>query len=256
MDDAALMKKYNLSSQGLQSAFRKLVEANVLKQSELDNRVPLAKGNVDIVWKCPACGKPQPREFDECPECGVILSRYRRRGISSSRLPELSERQPTGRPPSRLGDRVRLILAGVGIVALLLLIALVVGLVMGPPGHSPATPSVAEREPARPELPTIEISAGGLYGQYNGNEVAADAQFKGRLLAVKGQIDNIGKDILGKMYVALKTGFGIGRVQCFFGKEYANELARLRPGQNVTIEGRCTGKMMNVLLQDCDLLNK
>ncbi len=27
-------------------------------------------------WTCPFCGKSQPREYDECPQCGIIISRY------------------------------------------------------------------------------------------------------------------------------------------------------------------------------------
>lgn len=76
IDDPALMKKYELSAQGLQSACKKLVEAKALKQSEVDNRVPLTERTVDIVWKCPACGKPQTTEFDECPECGLVISKF------------------------------------------------------------------------------------------------------------------------------------------------------------------------------------
>ena len=28
-------------------------------------------------WKCPACGLPQFKPFDECPQCGVILAKFR-----------------------------------------------------------------------------------------------------------------------------------------------------------------------------------
>lgn len=38
MPDAALMEKYRLSAKGLQTLFSKLLEANLLAQSELDNR--------------------------------------------------------------------------------------------------------------------------------------------------------------------------------------------------------------------------
>jgi hypothetical protein len=27
-------------------------------------------------WKCPACGMPQSRKFQECPQCGVIVYKY------------------------------------------------------------------------------------------------------------------------------------------------------------------------------------
>ncbi len=28
-------------------------------------------------WKCPACGLPQFKPFDECPQCGVIVAKFR-----------------------------------------------------------------------------------------------------------------------------------------------------------------------------------
>jgi hypothetical protein len=27
-------------------------------------------------WKCPACDRPQPHPYDECPVCGVIVAKY------------------------------------------------------------------------------------------------------------------------------------------------------------------------------------
>lgn len=74
--DAALMEKYNLSAEGLQSVFKKLISAGVLQQAELDSRAPAHKPATTAVWKCPACGKPQSKEFEECPDCGVIVSRF------------------------------------------------------------------------------------------------------------------------------------------------------------------------------------
>ncbi len=76
MDDAALMEKYKLSAQGLQSVFRKFIAMDVLKQTELDSRVPSHERTINVVWKCPACGKTQPREFEECPDCGVIAAKF------------------------------------------------------------------------------------------------------------------------------------------------------------------------------------
>ncbi len=31
---------------------------------------------VEIKWTCPACGKPFAEEYEECPVCGVIVSRF------------------------------------------------------------------------------------------------------------------------------------------------------------------------------------
>jgi uncharacterized tellurite resistance protein B-like protein len=40
------------------------------------------------IWRCPACQMPQFQEFDECPQCGVIVSKFR-------------EKQDRGWPGSR-----------------------------------------------------------------------------------------------------------------------------------------------------------
>ncbi len=77
MDNAALMEKYQLSEKGLQSLFEKLVEAGQLKQRELEKRPSEPHKVIQYTWKCPACGKPQTRRSDECPECGRIGSRIK-----------------------------------------------------------------------------------------------------------------------------------------------------------------------------------
>jgi hypothetical protein len=43
-------------------------------------------------------------------------------------------------------------------------------------------------------------------------------------------------------------------VQCFFKESDASDLARLRKGDTVVIEGVCDGLMMNVLLKDCRIV--
>ncbi|MGO9568471.1 MAG: hypothetical protein ACLP5H_13105 [Desulfomonilaceae bacterium] len=79
MDNTALMEKYQLSEKGLQSLFKKLTDAGVLKpkQGEPEERGSEPDKSVHVAWKCPACGKPQTRQVDECPDCGVIVAKFR-----------------------------------------------------------------------------------------------------------------------------------------------------------------------------------
>jgi len=71
VDDAALMRKFQLSAQGLQSVLNKMVQAGIVTEEELDGRVPLSARTVDIgLFICPACGNIQGNEFIECPRCG------------------------------------------------------------------------------------------------------------------------------------------------------------------------------------------
>ena len=97
--DADLMTKYHLSARGLQSLLEHLVFSGLIKQFEVDQRISSLDSTVDVhglkkrlrdkpppvmplvevrdVWKCPACGRPQPMEMAECPVCGVIVAKYR-----------------------------------------------------------------------------------------------------------------------------------------------------------------------------------
>ena len=73
VSDPALMEKYKLSAQGLQSVFNKLIKAGVLTQEELNERVPMSERTVDLgLFICPACGNIQGKEFAKCPRCGFV----------------------------------------------------------------------------------------------------------------------------------------------------------------------------------------
>jgi tetratricopeptide (TPR) repeat protein len=100
----------------------------------------------------------------------------------------------------------------------------------------------------------IRIAADKLMAAYLNNEVAADARYKEKLLAVTGLVANVGKD-KGDNYVALEALDIIGKIQCFFEKGDDNSLAQLGSGVQVTIIGRCEGKTKedNILLKKCVL---
>ncbi len=75
--DMDLMEKYKLSARGLHSLFGKLVKAGVLEQKELDSRGPLSERTVRIeLYTCPSCKMPQFSPFTECPQCGIIVSKF------------------------------------------------------------------------------------------------------------------------------------------------------------------------------------
>jgi tetratricopeptide (TPR) repeat protein len=93
--DEFLMKKYGISDKGLQSLFQKLIAAKVLIQADLDRRasvveeveaviiaedevkpVPTTSTSTQAVFRCPACNMPQGKEFDVCPQCGIIVEKF------------------------------------------------------------------------------------------------------------------------------------------------------------------------------------
>lgn len=104
---------------------------------------------------------------------------------------------------------------------------------------------------------TVEMEAmsSDLFSHiYERNEVAADENYKGRWCLITGSIDTIGKDIAGTPYVTF-TSKRFGCVQCMFTDDDKKFLATLNKGQHVSIVGICKGKMMNVLLGRCVVVN-
>lgn len=101
----------------------------------------------------------------------------------------------------------------------------------------------------------IEITAVDLLAAYDENAIGADAAYKDQLLAVTGVVNTIDTDILGNAYVTLSDGgkYSIIGVQCYFADEHLDSLGELRSGDTVTIIGTCTGKIINVGMEDCYL---
>ncbi|CAM1343218.1 OB-fold protein [Tenacibaculum aestuarii] len=96
------------------------------------------------------------------------------------------------------------------------------------------------------------VSAKSLYYSYQQNEVSADNDFKNKWFYVEGIVDDIKKDFMDNIYVTLKTGEIIGSVQCFL--DDANVASQLRKGQRITVYGKCSGLMMNVLMKKCKVV--
>lgn len=106
-----------------------------------------------------------------------------------------------------------------------------------------------------PEPATIKVMASELYSEYEANEIAADAAYKGKLLEVTGTLDNIAKDILDKPYVTLKTQNVIGSVQCMLKESEQGKAAALKAGVSITVRGQGGGKsVLNVLLKNCEIV--
>ena len=99
----------------------------------------------------------------------------------------------------------------------------------------------------------MEVTASELYRAYEANEVSADQQYKGKRLLITGVVENIGKDVMGNPYVALKIDFLKG-VNCYFDDENNKVLSQLNKGQKIQIIGTCVGlTLTDVVVKDCEL---
>lgn len=112
--------------------------------------------------------------------------------------------------------------------------------------------AIAEKEYKKMMKDVVaEISANKLFTQYQYNEIRADELYKGKTIVVTGVISDIGNDILYDSYVTLKTNDIIGSVQCYLDKSIVSKLSK---GYRITVKGECRGLLMNVLMNDCSLI--
>ncbi len=94
-----------------------------------------------------------------------------------------------------------------------------------------------------------------MLADYKNNEVRADGKYKDKRVRVTGTVGEVKKDIADSIYVTLGVADEreIPAVQCFVPKSGEAAASALDKGSTVTVTGRVSGLMMNVLVKDCEL---
>lgn len=105
----------------------------------------------------------------------------------------------------------------------------------------------------RESKPEVEVSAAQLVADYRANEVKADVTYKGKVVAVKGQVAQVKKDLGGHPVVVLTPGKGGGlvTVRCVFDKSAIEATAGLEKGVEVGVRGIVQGKFGSVNMTAC-----
>ena len=98
------------------------------------------------------------------------------------------------------------------------------------------------------------ITAVDLYSQFLRNEEKANTTYLGKIVEVKGQIQMVEEDQAGATVLVLKGDDGFGGVMCTLAESPRSNLYEIN--QNVTVKGLCAGKLMDVVLNKCIVVNE
>jgi RecJ-like exonuclease len=107
---------------------------------------------------------------------------------------------------------------------------------------------VKPHQSAAGETADFTVDADSLYSQYQSNEHAADAKYLGKVIEVCGKLSDIQHSGKAEVWILSQQGGGGINCQLFAGVKADPEP---KPGDIVTIKGRCTGYLMDVNLVDC-----
>ena len=104
----------------------------------------------------------------------------------------------------------------------------------------------------------MEVDYLVLHKEYMDNPIAADAQYKGKILKLTGEVEDIDREIAGNTYVTFHVGdqYSFQNVRITFKKSEEPKVAQLSKGQTITIKGKCTGTLLSttVALDNCEII--
>ena len=99
---------------------------------------------------------------------------------------------------------------------------------------------------AEREGPGVSISAEDLHRAYQTSEADADKLYQGKIVIVTGTVGTVSApdEGMGRPAVILVDARQKEIVNCFgFPAEARDAIKKLKPGQKVTVKGKCMGKV-------------
>ena len=104
------------------------------------------------------------------------------------------------------------------------------------------------------EKPDFILTAEELQKEFESDENASTLKFVNKIVEVTGVISSVEKGENNSLNIALSTGNSLSLVICTFpGNTDTSELVA---GHTVTLRGKCSGFLMDVLLNNCVLISK
>jgi hypothetical protein len=102
---------------------------------------------------------------------------------------------------------------------------------------------------------TVSVGAVRLWREYQENEVAADARYKGKRVRVTGTVVSIERDADGAPVLHLLSGNPVFRTMATLDRAFIPDAAKLKKGDQVVIRCMGDGVMMRMpQLEKCMLL--
>jgi hypothetical protein len=101
--------------------------------------------------------------------------------------------------------------------------------------------------------PDFVITAVDLQKAFEDNEAAATAKYVKKIIEIEGEVESVKTGEANILNVTIKSGSDLSSVICTFVP--ATDPAKFSAGSRVTVRGECSGYLMDVLMNNCVLVN-
>lgn len=101
--------------------------------------------------------------------------------------------------------------------------------------------------------PDFIMTAVELQNSFEADEDAANRDYTNKIIEVTGEVESVKPGEGGTLIVTLKSGNPLSGVSCTFGEISAGP--EFVVGDMVTIRGQCSGFLMDVLMNNCSVVN-
>lgn len=97
----------------------------------------------------------------------------------------------------------------------------------------------------------FSVSSPDFYAAFEQNETIANQQYLGKVIEVSGTVSEITIEN-GKMNITL-AGDDMFGVTCKMNGDGQKLLEKINKGDGIVVKGMCSGKLMDVVLVNCDI---
>ena len=102
--------------------------------------------------------------------------------------------------------------------------------------------------------PDFVISASALQKAFTNDETTASAKYINKILEVAGTIASVKPGENNVVSISLVTESDLSSIICTFTA--AGDPSKFRTGENIVLRGVCSGFLMDVLLNNCAVIQK
>ena len=104
----------------------------------------------------------------------------------------------------------------------------------------------------------IEITASELFNQYTANNEIANTSYLDKVIQLSGKLTKteITDTSCIVVFVFKQGDFGDEGVRCILLQEERAKGQQLKPDQDITIKGHCTGFLSDVIVEKCVIIEK